>query len=245
VIEYSEIPIGQGAGEQCVMCTRDRTPEVFRPASDVLVEVEQIVSAWGDAPGPNVSFFGAEPFRHPELPFLIAGSVAAGVERLGLTTDGVALCSGDNASGCIRAGVRHADITLLAGSAETHDRLAGRTGSFDAACEGTRCLIAAARESGAHCVVCGRTRVCRHNADEMPGIVLAFAEAGVSTVALDIAPTVSVSSRWGLIEAAIETGIVYGVWVSVEGATEKELGEYALHAWAPVRIRPPQRGEAT
>jgi len=244
VIEYVEIAIGAGNREHCVQCSREAVPDTFRPLSDVIADVRRVVADWGDAPGPNVSFSGVEPFRHPELPALIAQTVDSGVERLGLTTDGVALCAGDNASGCIQAGVRHADITLLAGTAEAHDRLAGHPGSFDAACSGTRCLIEASNTLSIRCVVCGRTRICRHNVDDMPGIVLAFAEAGVSTVSLEIAPTVSLSRRMPLLEAAIETGIVYGVWVSISGPSAEELGEYALHAWAPVRIRP-WEGEAS
>lgn len=244
MIEYAEIPIGTGAREHCTLCSRTPVSDTYRPSASVLGDVRAIVQGWGDGPGPNVSFSGAEPFKHPELPALISGSIEAGVARLGLTTDGVALCAGDNAAGCIRAGVRHADITLLGGTAETHDRLAGNPGSFNAACEGTRCLLRASREIGIPCVVCGRTRICRHNADDMPGIVLAFAEAGVSTVSLEIAETVSLSKRWPLLEAAIETGIVYGVWVSVKGPDPKELGEYALHTWAPVRIRAREAGES-
>ena len=236
MIRYVEISVGKDGASGCRRCSPAHPSPRYRPAKEILDDVKAVVDAWHGAPGPNVSFGGAEPFSHPELPRLVSDSIAAGVSRLGITTDGLALCNTENAAGCIDAGVRHADIALLGGSPATHDALSGNPGSFDAARHGARCLLDAATASGEKVVVCGRTRVCRHNADDMAGIVLAFVETGVSTISLEIDPKVTLSHKRALLEAAIETGIVYGVWVSVVGPSPEELGEYSVHAWAPVSI---------
>ena len=240
MIRYVEIPLGDDGTARCVRCASPPAPH-FRPAEDVLADVSSVVREWHDAPGPNISFGGAEPFAHPELPRLVTESVSLGVQRLGLTTDGAALCSAQNAAGCVDAGVRHADIALLGATPSSHDSLTGVQGSFEAARQGATCLMDAGTAAGKRVVVCGRTRICRHNVDEVTGIVLAFVESGISTVSLDLDPKVTFSHKRPLIEAAIETGIVYGVWVSVIGPTPEQLGEYRMHAWAPVKIvdRPP------
>ena len=228
MIEYVGVSIGTGGMARCVQCGGGEEI-TFRPVTEVGEDVRAVVSEWASGTGPNVILVGVDPFKHPELPALVRSVAACGVMRLGIETDGVALCSGDNAAGSISAGIRHIEVVILAGDAYSHDHLTGVEGSFDAAMAGMSHLIQVAKEAGSRVIVCGRSRICRHNYEHVPGIVCAFAEAGASTVVLQIDRAVNRSRMRPLLEAAIETGITYGVWVSIEGLSEEELGEYSVN----------------
>ncbi len=163
---------------------------------------------------------------------------SAGVRRLGVTTGGAAICSEENAAGAIGAGVRSIEVILLGGDPYTHDTLTGAPGSFDTSLAGIARFKNAAQQAGVRVVVRGRSRICRHNQDDVPQIVCTLAEAGASVVTLDIDRAVSRGRLRPLLEAAIETGIVYGVWVVVEGLSEAELREYAVNRLAPAVVVP-------
>jgi len=237
MIEYVGVPIGTG-GMAC--CSRYPAGKeiTFRPVAEIREDVRVVVKEWASGTGPNVTLVGVDPFKHPELPTLVRSVTGCGVKRLGMETDGVALCSGDNAAGIISAGVRHIEVVILAGDAYSHDRLTKIEGSFDAAMAGMASLAEVAKGLGSRIIVCGRSRICRHNFEHTPGIVCAFAEAGASTVTLEVDRAVNRGRMRPLLEAAVETGITYGVWVSIEGLTEEELGEYSRNALSPAYTTP-------
>jgi len=229
VLTFVKIPIGTGGGVRCTRCFKERTAEEFFDAARILGRVSEVVSAWQAGPGPNIAYTGAEPFRHPDLVGLVRGAVAAGVQRMCLATDATALPRGENAEGAVSAGVRHLEVTLLGGSAHTHDDLSGRPGSFDSAMEGIRAVRAAADALGVPFLICGRVHVGSHNVKDLPAMMVAFTQVGASSVTLEFSGSVPKAVVRPWVGAAIETGIVNGVWVSLEGMSAAELGVNPLH----------------
>lgn len=229
MIEFVEVTLGSGGGVACARCSRTE-PARYREAFEIAAEVEAAVAAWGPVPGPNVALTGPDPFAHPGLPRVLEAAVAAGVRRLRLDTDGVALADGTNAAGILAAGVRHVRVTLLAG-AEIRAPLAG-----------VLAFAEAARAADVRVALSARIPVCRHDSHELPAAVAAAAEAGVRHVLLDVAdPGLDVAGAMPWIAAACDTGTVACVWVEAAGVPYCLAGDHALHL-VPV-LRAPRSGE--
>jgi len=193
----------------------------MRPATRVLADVAEACGAWSDGPGPNVSFVGAEPFAHPELPLLVQGAVEAGCERIRLRTDAGALSAGNNAAGVFSAGVRHLEVVLLGGEANSHDGLVGREGAFAAAKAGVSAFGAVAAAQGLHVAVTGRIPICRHNRDHLLATVQALVALGA--IAIQLAPVDGVTLDADRLAAASQSAVTNGVWL--DGAAGQPLGE--------------------
>ncbi len=233
MISFADVPIGDGEAVTCARCV-PREPVQFRAADDVLASVREVARSWSGGPGPNLVFVGAEPFSHPELPVLVAGAAALGVERIGLRTDGGALSVDGNALGAVHAGVRLIEIVIL-GDQAVHDELTAEAdGGFAMAKRGAHAFTAAGRECGAAVALTGRIPVCRHNLAGLPGAVAALAEMGAVSVELSVGDRTREAvglASW--LSAACETGMVNGVWVYVReagGSFESLLG---LHGVPP------------
>lgn len=233
MIRFVEIPLGRGSLCECVRCASQSEREFFS-AEVICARVADTVDAWSDGPGPNVLFTGPEPFSHPELPGIIGTASAAGVERICLRTDAGALSIPGNAEGVLAAGVTQLQVVLLAGDAGTHDTLTSRSGLFTAAESGLTNFLAAARASRAHVAVTGLVPVCAHNLSELPATVAALARGGALAVEIVASPAVAAGAGFsGWITAAIDTGLVNGVWVSVTGAESSKSPGAGLHAVTP------------
>ena len=179
---------------------------------------------------------GPEPFAHPELPLIVSAAANAGVERIGLRTDAGALSIPGNAEGVLGAGVRHLQVVLLGGAA-THDDLTGRTGLFDAAMRGVGAFRSAAQAAGACVAVTALIPACAHNVADLPAAVAALAAAGAVTVM--IAPTAAARQARGFadwIAAAVDTGMVNGVWVTVADMEASHVPRSPLHAVSPFSL---------
>ena len=233
VIEFAEISVGSGGIARCVACGAPE-PRVLRASAQIVAEIDARTLGWNTGPGPNFAFVGTEPFAHPELPALVAAAVAAGAQRIRLRTDAGALAIPGNAAGVIHAGVRQVEVVLLGGDASIHDALAGRAGLFDAALEGLRAFSSAALAVDAHVAVCAFIPVCAHNLTQLPAAVSACASAGAVSAVLSMPAALSGSSaarEW--IGAALDTGTVNGVWVSVQGVAADTLPRSPLYARSP------------
>ncbi len=238
MIDFFNISLGEGIGCACRRCSPP-TPEHFREVDAILEEVSRAVALWdGVGPGPNIAFTGPEPYRHRRLPTLAQGAMAAGVQRLSLSTDAVALAMPDTAAGSLDAGVRHIEVPLLGASSHSHDALSGTPGSFDGALAGMRTLKSVGEERGVPVLICGRVRVCSHNVRELPGIVIAFAQVGANSVTLELDGTVPATVARPWVGAAVDTGIVSNVWVALEGATAEEYRIAPLHEHNATRLLP-------
>lgn len=236
MIRFVEIPLGRGFACACVRCAIPTEREFFS-AEVIHTRVGDSVAHWPSDPGPNVLFTGPEPFSHPELPGIVARATAAGVERISLRTDAGALSIPGNAEGVLAAGVRQLQVVMLAGTAHTHDALASRPGLFDAATAGVASFLAAARASRTTVAFTGLVPVCGHNLAELPATVAALAQAGA--VAVEIAASPGVASSPGFadwVSAAIDTGLVNGVWVSVTGPAPSKSSSADLHAITPFSL---------
>lgn len=246
LITFVKIPIGTGGGLSCRACDASGpSVEQFDSVEQLLAGVRETTLEWDCGPGPNIAYVGPEPFHHPELVTLVRGAIEAGVERMCLSTDATALARGENAAGAVSGGVRHVEVQLLGGSAEIHDALSGRAGSFDAAISGMRALRDAGIAQSVPVLVCGRVRVCSHNVKDLPEAVLAFASVNASSVTLHFDGTVPAAVARPWVSAAIETGVINSVWVALEGVTAQQMGVHPLHDLNTVRIAERAAGAAS
>lgn len=236
MIRFIEIPLGRGVGCSCVRCT-PRTDPQFDSAEVIGARVADAVAMWSDGPGPNVFFAGPEPFAHPELPALIAGVAGMGIQRVCLRTDAGALSIPGNAGGVLAAGVRHIQVVMLAGSAEAHDTLTGRTGLFDAATAGVAAFLAAAHASRENVAITGLVPACAHNVPELPAAVAALARAGAVSIEIAASPqSLGVRGFSDWTSAAVDTGLVNGVWVHLSGALPAAASVSELHGVRPFTL---------
>lgn len=235
MLEFVQVPIGRGGIAPCRECARlAQTHERSSPRR----AVEVAADARGDAtrlaraadgspapgpgarpgpasgPGPNLVFTGFEPFAHPELPQLVGSAVDAGYERIRLRTDAGALAREGNAEGALHAGVRHFEIVVL-GSRETHDRLTGRPGLFDAARAGASSVFAQAERLGVDIFVSGLVPVCRHNATVLAEAVASLASLGAAAVVIDTASHLPTLVE---LQPALDTAAVNAVAASVSSS---------------------------
>lgn len=239
MISFAPVPLGTGGGVRCSRCHGAAGAAAYRNAAAVEADIEAAAaSALASPAARGLALTGPEPFGHPELPALVSAAVKAGVRRLRLDTDGVALQSPSNAEGSLSAGVRHLTFTLLGGTPGIHDALRDRPGSFDAALAGVRMYRRVAEEGGVAVSVVAVVPACRHNLHDLPAAVGAAVDAGADSVLVrledagaDLAPALP----W--LTAACDTGVVNGVWVEVEGVPFCLLPGYDLHVSDAVRPR--------
>ena len=235
VIEFAKVDIGTGPTAACVRC--GEVAERSLLASELIrAALAANAASWSGGTGPNVMFVGMEPFAHPELPGLVSAAVGAGYQRIGLRTDAGALSLPDNAEGVLSAGVRHIEMVLAGGDAASHDAFAGRPGLFDSAHRGVTEFRLVAREAHVPVAVTGHVPVCVHTMTSLPAVVAALADVGAVAVELAVSPRAAAESAlpaW--LGAAIDTGMVNGVWVSVSGLAPASVPRSPLHALAPSR----------
>jgi len=176
----------------------------------------------------NCLLEGAEPFRHPELPVLIAGCASAGARRIAVVTDAGALAIPENAAGSLAAGLRQIHVPLYGATPQAHDSLC-RSGSFEKTSAGVSRFLDAAERAGSPVVVVGVVPVCEHTLASAPVIVATFARLGAVTVRLVVSdPHLAEDPA---INAAFETGMVNGVWVWVDRVPGRQsLGASATRA---------------
>lgn len=217
MLKFTTIVLGESGAPNCDRCGRSE-PEALRNTQSVLSEIRKAISAWPGGPGPNLSFAGAEPFRHPAIFDLLAASVAAGANRIRLESDAHGLVARGAAEHALASGVRHLAFPILGSTPQLHDALSGSPGSLANTLAGVETFTSAARDGGLRVHVTARTPVCRHNLHDTPAIVTAAAKAGANAIRLtinDVDLDVRQACAW--LGAACDTGIVCGIWVEVEG----------------------------
>ena len=249
-LRFAEVSLGDGGLPACLRCA----PAVaFSPRSgaDVIADALLAIERWDrrvHGPGPNLSFVGAEPFSHLELPGVIFAASEAGASRLRLRTGAEALSVTENAAGVIHAGVRHLEIVLL-GGAELHDALRGRPGAFAALGAGVRAFVDAASDQSAEIALTGLVPVCRHNLEDLPATVAVLSRLGVGEVVLEIAETpASAVDAGSWIASACDTGVVNGTWVSVRCARPlvgvPRVHEFSVSTPVDLSAAPSQTGRS-
>jgi MoaA/NifB/PqqE/SkfB family radical SAM enzyme len=173
---------------------------------------------------------GAEPFRHPQLPSVVAAARSAGCQRIGVETDAVALRSEQNAHGSISAGVRHLRVRILAGTPGLHDALVGTPGALDASMLGVDTFRACAASADLPVDTVAEIPLCRHNVHDAPTAVGLAAQHGFDRVVLRVADAgIGIASSMPWVRAACDTGVVNGVWVEVDGLPFCVLTGHEMH----------------
>lgn len=113
---------------------------------------------------PSVSFTGGECTLRPELPDFIARARQRQM-RVNLITNGIVCASQEYVQRLVDAGLTSAQVSLEGPTAEVHDRLTTRPGSFQRTIRGIRNL----RDAGLY--VHTNTTVCDQNAEYLTAIV--------------------------------------------------------------------------
>jgi hypothetical protein len=239
VIRFAEVAMGSGDACRCVRCHGGLVEPTYRPLDEIVAEVSTACDGWQGRPGPNIRLVGAEPFGHPGLPSIVAAAVAAGCQRLGVDTDGIALRSPSNAGGALMAGVRHVRFGLLGGTAGLHDALAGAPGSLDATVEGIHSYVSLAATERVDVSLTAVVPVCRHNFRDLPAAAALAVECGADAIHLRVESDgdADLDAVVPWIVAACDTGVVNGVWVEVEGVPFCLMPGYDLHVADAIRTR--------
>lgn len=113
---------------------------------------------------PSVSFTGGESTLRPELPEFIARARQRQM-RVNLITNGIVCASRKYVQRLVDAGLTSAQVSLEGPTADVHDRLTARRGSFDRTIRGIYNL----RDAGLY--VHTNTTVCEQNAEHLTAIV--------------------------------------------------------------------------
>lgn len=233
MLEFAHIALGTGDGLTCTRCALARAAE-YLPTAELAIRIRAAVEGWAGGPGPNIILGGPEPFAHPDLPAIVASAVAAGVERICLETDGGALSVPANASGVLRAGVRHLHVRLLAGDAVLADELSGIRGRAGDAFAGLTAFLESAEAQAVRVAVTALVPVCQHNLTSLPATVAVLAARGLHAVRFVSAGPLP-SGADAVLAAACDTGMVNQLWVEAEPALPLPAS-HALHV-VPGEVR--------
>lgn len=238
MLEFVEVSLGKGRLASCFRCHRAEELH-YRQTFEVVDEIEAACAAWGEVAGPNVALTGPEPFGHPELPQLVAAAARAGVKRLRLDTDAIALAAPETAASVLAAGVRHLRVTLLGGTPGVHDALAGTPGALDRTLAGMRVFAEEAERAGIAVALSVRIPACHHNLQDLPNAVVVAAEARACHALLEIGDAgLDLPSAMPWIAAACDSGTINSLWVEVAGVPYCFSGGHALHLVPVLRTLP-------
>ncbi|MAT72746.1 MAG: hypothetical protein CMJ58_24975 [Planctomycetaceae bacterium] len=130
-------------------------------AEEVLRVIDQIAQV-GQVP--SVSFTGGECTLRPELPDFIRRARDNNM-RVNIITNGITSSSRTYVDKLVSAGLTSAQVSLEGPTAEVHEALTQRPGSFAKTVRGIQNL----RDAGLH--VHTNTTICEENADHLAGII--------------------------------------------------------------------------
>lgn len=151
----SEIALTYGCQARCRFCyasAPDRRTHVREMGPE---EVERVIDMIADeAQCPSLSFSGGEPTLIKELPRYVARAKAKGI-RVNIITNGIRCAEPDLVDRLAEAGLDSAQVSLEAGSAELHDSIVGRPGSFEQTVQGVRELRRAGIHTHTNTTICG------------------------------------------------------------------------------------------
>jgi MoaA/NifB/PqqE/SkfB family radical SAM enzyme len=155
--------------EHCVFCASDLTNLLRSTRVKRQLTLQQIKAWIGEEPpqrGDSVLLAGGEPTLHPGL-FEIVREFRTHCDDITLFTNGLRLSEESYAREAVAAGISRFEIALFGASAETHDAITRRSGSFDRTIAALNNLA----DSGANRDVVLRLLVARQCFHELPDIV--------------------------------------------------------------------------
>jgi radical SAM protein with 4Fe4S-binding SPASM domain len=169
----ADLALSYGCNNACRHCyneaDRRRTPSLDTP------RWREIMARLARLGVPYVVFTGGEPTLVADLPELVAEADRLGMV-CGMNTNGRRLADESFARRLVRAGLSHAQITLLSSRAEVHDAMAGCR-SFAETVAGIRSALAA----GLHTLT--NTTLTRRNAEQAENLVDFLHHLGLRTFA--------------------------------------------------------------
>jgi radical SAM protein with 4Fe4S-binding SPASM domain len=161
----SEIALTYGCQARCRFCyasAPDREADVDEMSPE---DVERVIDMIADeAQCPSLSFSGGEPTLIKELPRYVARAKSKGI-RVNVITNGIRCADPELVDRLAEAGLDSAQVSLEGGTAELHDDIVGRPGSFEQTVRGVREL----RRAGIHTHT--NTTICGLNKRHLPELV--------------------------------------------------------------------------
>jgi SynChlorMet cassette radical SAM/SPASM protein ScmF len=184
----------------------------------------------------HLKFTGGEPFVHPEAERML---LYAAERQLGVTieTNGTLITNERARFLREKTSVTFLSVSLDGASADTHDYMRGRTGSFARAQAGIKNLV----EYGYHPQVI--MSLFEGNVDEIEALAQWAASAGCSSLKLNIIQESGRGSQFGERFQGIEQLIKLGHWVKED--LQKRVGFPIFYSWPPAfrRLRDMTNGE--
>jgi len=155
-------------------CRKDEEhPELPAPA---LKEILGVIK--NEAEVPSVSFTGGEPLLRPETPELVAHAKSLGMWA-NLITNGT-LADADKVKALKDAGLDSAQVSVEGGSAELHDAIAARTGSFERTVKGVENFMRAGIRVHTNTTISGL------NKDKLEGILDLVKSLGLDKFSMNL-----------------------------------------------------------
>ena len=160
----------------CRHCRRGEARLSAAPGELSTAEARALIGEVASWARPLLVLSGGEPLTRPDIVELAAFASARGLP-VALATNGTMVEPGV-AAALKKAGVRRASVSLDGAGAETHDRVRGVEGAFEAALRGLRTLKAAGLGTQVNMTV------CRGNRADIPGVFRLAAHEGADAVHL-------------------------------------------------------------
>lgn len=168
VVVWNVTPTCNLACRHCYAATADANRGILDHALEL-----RLIDDLADFGSPVLLFSGGEPLTRPDLPELIAHTVARGMRAV-ISTNGTLLTP--ELAACFKAiGLSYVGISLD-GLRETHDRFRRKRGAFDEALAAIRLCRNIGLKVGL------RFTIFKENAGEIPGIFKLMAEEGVPRI---------------------------------------------------------------
>lgn len=169
----ADLALSYGCNNACRHCYNERGRREM-PSLDG-ARWREVLARLADIGIPYVIFTGGEPTLFGDLPGLIAEADRLGLVS-GMNTNGRRLADESFTRRLLRAGLSHAQITLLSARADVHNAMTGCR-SFDETVAGIRAALAA----GLHTLT--NTTLTRRNADGAEELVDFLHSLGLRTLA--------------------------------------------------------------
>lgn len=231
MLDYKRIFIGSVCNNDCVYCLH----EVRQSRSLQEIEAELVAGVGRD----GIEIYGGEPLERFDFSRLVSAAKALN-RRVKVVTNGRALSRQEAVRSAAEAGVTGFEVKLWGASAELHDGLTRRPGSFYEALQG----ISNARSLCGETYLAIRAMACRENVDRLADISRIAASFRVDRLIIEpVDPELSLKEAEQSIKLAIETAITNRVWAMTEGIPLCSMDGYEHHVGEAVFPRPSERAK--
>ncbi len=144
---------GYRCNQRCTFCSTALMKWPDRPTA----ELEQILGRAAARGVRHVDLGGGEPTLYPELPRLVRAARRAGIDDIGVVTNGRMFAYADYAARLRDAGVQRIMLSVAGHTPELHDRIAQAPGAFEQLLAGLEHLAASGLPLTLNGVICRST----------------------------------------------------------------------------------------